>query len=124
MKEDHLKILLVDDEEIFLSSLETYLHSEIFCVVEKASSAQEAILLLNQEKNFDFIISDFTMPSGNGGDLLAHFSKTDMNAHFILHTSLVSPKLPTYDHRFLGVIDKMNLEEILVKIKEKINVRA
>lgn len=63
------RILLVDDEENFLSAMQRSLHQDYeICV---ASSAQSALSMLAQDSDYALVIADLWMPGMSGCDLLA-----------------------------------------------------
>ncbi len=66
------KILLVDDEIEILELVETLLLGELSCEVIKAESGNQAVELLESDISIDIIISDYTMPNGNGAILYNH----------------------------------------------------
>lgn len=62
-------IAIVDDEEMVLTSLRSFLLLETDYEVETFSSGQEAISAL-REKPVDLVISDYLMPGMNGIEFL------------------------------------------------------
>lgn len=66
-------LLLVDDEENILRSLQRVLRKEPY-EVHTATSGDEALALLNEQK-FDLVISDARMPGMDGPTLLAEIKK-------------------------------------------------
>ena len=81
-----MKILLVDDEPELLEIGQIYLmrnnpNFDITCRV----SAIEALKLL-EEKSFDIIISDFSMPKMDGLEFLKEVKEIDGNIPFIMFT--------------------------------------
>ncbi len=78
-------ILLVDDEETVLYTLEIVLRREGYAI-ERASSAREALEKVAATP-FDLIISDVNMPGESGLDLLAAIRKRDDQALVILITA-------------------------------------
>jgi sigma-B regulation protein RsbU (phosphoserine phosphatase) len=61
-------ILIVDDEELMLSSYEMYLEDNYD--IHTADSAEAALMLLEKKSNFSCVISDHDMPGMNGVDFL------------------------------------------------------
>lgn len=78
-------ILLVDDEESVLYTLQAVLKTEGYRI-EKARSAKEAIDLLNTQ-TFDLVISDVNMPGASGLELLDSIRDRDPNCLVILITA-------------------------------------
>jgi DNA-binding NtrC family response regulator len=62
-------IVIVDDEEMVLTSLRSFLNLETDYVVETYTSPKKALENLNS-KPLDLIISDYLMPEMNGIDFL------------------------------------------------------
>jgi two-component system response regulator AtoC/two-component system nitrogen regulation response regulator NtrX len=79
------RILLVDDEETVLYTLQAVLKSEGY-LIEKAASAKEAIDLLNSQP-FDLVISDVNMPGASGLELLDSIREHDQTCLVILITA-------------------------------------
>jgi response regulator RpfG family c-di-GMP phosphodiesterase len=78
-----LKILIVDDEEMLRDLYEMIIESEFTCEMTKVANGAEAVDVLNKVSDFDLIISDYTMPKLNGGQLYL-FNKTQKNIPFLL----------------------------------------
>ncbi|EQC46599.1 response regulator [Bacteriovorax sp. Seq25_V] len=76
-----LNILLVDDEVEIVEILKTLVQSEFDCNIKTASSGNEAIALCDETK-FDLIISDYSMPDGNGA-VLFNYNKKNSNLPFV-----------------------------------------
>ncbi|MFH1728326.1 MAG: response regulator [Pseudomonadota bacterium] len=55
------KILLVDDEEYVLKTLERTLNDENYSII-KAESGEKALEIIDNNPKIDLIISDFKMP--------------------------------------------------------------
>ncbi len=65
MKEKKIKILLVDDREDNLLSIETILEQEGYAFVQ-ATSGRNALKILLKEQDFNLILMDVQMPDLNG----------------------------------------------------------
>jgi CheY-like chemotaxis protein len=63
------KVLIVDDEEINRLLLKTFLIKSDFEVV-LAEDGEEAVDILDQIDDFDFVLTDIMMPKMNGIELL------------------------------------------------------
>ncbi|WP_028563923.1 response regulator transcription factor [Paenibacillus pinihumi] len=61
-------ILLVDDEQAILQLLETVLRKEGFLHIDKATTAEMALALCN-EKPYDIILLDVTLPNMSGTEV-------------------------------------------------------
>ena len=79
------RLLLVDDDEMVLSSLRALLELETEYRIETARSGDEA-LARAQEIDLDLVISDYLMPGLNGIELLARLKETQPWAPRILLT--------------------------------------
>jgi DNA-binding NtrC family response regulator len=64
-------VIIVDDEEMVLTSLSSFLSLETAYEVKTFLSAQEALEFI-KANSFDLVISDYLMPEMNGIDFLAH----------------------------------------------------
>ncbi|MBX9767584.1 MAG: response regulator [Bdellovibrionales bacterium] len=106
-----LNILLVDDEpfirEILRERLAHHFGPGIMTFTE-ASSGRAAQELINIGKTFDLIISDFRMSNGDGLELMDYVLGSKSISLFILFTSEAEICVNHADHRFLGVIEKLN----------------
>ena len=67
-------ILIVDDEEMVLTSLSTYLTLETDYTVLTFTSAREALAAI-RERDVDVVVSDFLMPEMDGIAFLAEVRK-------------------------------------------------
>ncbi len=64
-------VIIVDDEEMVLTSLSSFLNLETAYDVKTFLSAQDALEFI-ETNSFDLVISDYLMPEMNGIDFLAH----------------------------------------------------
>ena len=85
INEGENRLLLVDDDEMVLSSLTSLLELETEYRVHTGRSGEEA-LQLAADQDFDLVISDYLMPGMNGIDLLARFKEAQPWAPRILLT--------------------------------------
>jgi len=84
---DVKKLLIVDDEETLTFSLyQTFINAPIDCEVVTASSAEEAMEKLKNNK-FNIIITDIAMPGMNGLELLARVKAMYPDTHVIVITA-------------------------------------
>lgn len=67
------KILVLEDDELFASTLEDFLTDENF-IVDVADDGEKC-LSLNYEKNYDLYIFDINVPKINGLELLEQLRK-------------------------------------------------
>tara|TARA_B110001454_G_scaffold101549_1_gene95912 strand:+ start:11670 stop:12062 length:393 start_codon:yes stop_codon:yes gene_type:complete len=117
-----IEILLLDDEEELQQITFVHLTTQYKNInITNASSGNEGISLLTSGQKFDFIISDFNMPNGNGVDLLKFKTAFGYPGNFILYTSQLFVDVPeNTDPSFLGVVEKFNSEKLFYCISEAI----
>ena len=117
-----IEILLLDDEPELQQITFVNLTAQFKNLnITNASSGNEGISLLTSGQKFDFIISDFNMPNGNGVDLLKFKTAFDYPGYFILYTSQLFVDVPdNTDSSFLGVIEKFNCEKLFECMSEAI----
>ena len=87
IKQDNIKVLMVDDEPEFLDQAEIFLDkADQNLQVITALSAKEG-LKMTMEEDFDVIVSDYQMPEMNGIEFLETIRKENgMNTPFIMLT--------------------------------------
>ena len=112
------KILVLEDDELFASTLEDFLCDENF-EVDIANDGQEC-LNLNFEKNYDLYIFDINVPKINGLDLLQQLRNSSDNTPTIFLTSYKDKD--TLQDAFLKGCDDylkkpVDLDELLLRIK-------
>lgn len=83
------ELLLIDDEECILDSLAELL-AEDDIVVTKAKNGREGLNLL-QEKHFDVVISDITMPHMDGITMLNSAKEKGIFVPTIFFSALTNP---------------------------------
>ncbi|MFX4280586.1 response regulator, partial [Aliarcobacter butzleri] len=71
------KILVLEDDELFASTLEDFLIEEKF-VIDIAKDGEEC-LSLNYENNYDLYIFDIKVPKISGLELLASLRNSEDN---------------------------------------------
>jgi PAS domain S-box-containing protein len=82
---DHLKILLVDDEEVVLNATCDYLTACFSFEIDTAVSGEEALTKLSNTQ-YDAIIADYKMEVMNGLDLLSVIREKGDQTPFIIFT--------------------------------------
>lgn len=112
------KILLLEDDELFASSLEDFLSDEGF-KVDIAVDGEEC-LELNYERNYDLYIFDINVPKINGLELLDELRSAEDETPTIFLTSYKDKE--TLHKAFLKGADDylkkpVDLEELLLRIK-------
>ena len=111
-------ILLLEDDELFASTVEDFLTDEGF-EVDIASDGQEC-LELNFKKNYDLYIFDINVPKINGLELLEQLRTSGDNTPSIFLTSYKDKD--TLQTAFLNGCDDYlkkpaDLDELLLRIK-------
>jgi two-component system response regulator FixJ len=80
-----IHIALIDDDEAVLDSLRLYFLSQKIATAG-FSSAQEFLAALQQDKQFDCIVSDVRMPGMSGIDLVRELKNRNVGAPIVLIT--------------------------------------
>jgi DNA-binding response OmpR family regulator len=113
------RVLLVDDEEEFVSALSERLGLRGI-EVDSALNGEEALARL-VEKEYEVVILDVMMPGLGGLDVLRQIKSTHPNTQVILLTGHGSTKEGIEGMR-LGAFDYLikpvDIEEMLAKMKE------
>jgi len=91
MRKKRPKILIVDDEEAMVFSIRDYLSSYADCL--GATSFEEAISILEKEKEISLVISDIRMPGRDGFDLLDWIKEKRPKLRLIMITGYGSPSV-------------------------------
>ncbi|XPV70163.1 MAG: response regulator transcription factor [Halarcobacter sp.] len=112
------KILVLEDDELFLETLEDFLSDEGF-VVEIARDGEE-VLELCYEKDYDLYLFDINVPKINGIDLLKELRKNGDTTATIYLTSYKDKDILTKG--FLSGCDDylkkpVDLDELLLRIQ-------
>ena len=112
------KILILEDDELFASTLEDFLSEEGFNI-DLAFDGEEC-LRKNYEKNYDLYIFDINVPKINGLELLEQLRKSHDNTPTIYLTSYKDKD--TLQDAFLKGCDDylkkpVDLDELLLRIK-------
>ena len=111
-------ILVLEDDELFASTLEDFFTHEGFCV--DIASDGEVCLELNFKKNYDLYIFDINVPKINGLDLLQQLRNSSDNTPTIFLTSYKDKD--TLQSAFLNGCDDylkkpVDLDELFLRIK-------
>lgn len=116
------RVLLVDDEEEFVSALSERLMLRGI-EVDSALNGEEALASL-KEKEFEVVILDVMMPGLGGLEVLRQIKSTHPNTQVILLTGhgstregIEGMRLGAFDY----LIKPVDIEEMLEKMKEAAN---
>jgi CheY-like chemotaxis protein len=82
-----VKVLLVDDDPLFLELSKTFLEVFHDITSDTVNSAREALQSL-EENSYDVVISDYDMPFMDGITLLKTIRDKSINIPFILFTGV------------------------------------
>src|SRR4030042_4446162 len=85
------KILIVDDEESMVFSIQDYLSSYAECL--GATSYEEAISILVKNEGIAAVISDIRMPNKDGFDLLIWLRENPPQIKVVMITAYGSPSV-------------------------------
>ena len=120
------KVLIVDDNPFFTTTLAELLDNEGFCV-SKANSGEEAIALLNQydsannnADSFNLLITDLVMPGMNGFELAQFVRKKNKSSRFMPVIMLTEMEITKEEARKYGCsayIPKNNLKKVISMAK-------
>lgn len=112
------KILVLEDDELFLETLEDFLSDEGF-IVETANNG-ESVIELCYENNYDLYLFDINVPKINGIDLLKELRKNSDNTATIYLTSYKDKEMLTRGFE-TGCDDYLkkpvDLDELLLRIQ-------
>ncbi|WP_404320275.1 response regulator [Malaciobacter canalis] len=101
------KILFVDDEEdiqIALANILENLKVEYYI----ANNGKEALEILKENDNINFVVTDINMPSMNGLELIEQIKKESKNIEFIILTA-------HSESPYIKKADSLNIKGYLVK---------
>lgn len=107
-----LKILFVEDDEDLRDLIGTYLKNELAAEVKTLESGNLAISELQKDHNYDFIVSDYKMSDGTGGDLLEHMANMGLQTPVVLFSNSINLSLKKTPTNYLGLIGKLNLKQL------------
>ncbi|MCT7585406.1 response regulator transcription factor [Aliarcobacter butzleri] len=112
------KILVLEDDELFASTLEDFLIEEKF-VIDIAKDGEKC-LSLNYENNYDLYIFDIKVPKISGLELLSSLRNSEDNTPTIFLTSYKDKD--TLQEAFVKGCDDylkkpVDLDELLLRIK-------
>jgi CheY-like chemotaxis protein/predicted regulator of Ras-like GTPase activity (Roadblock/LC7/MglB family) len=119
MLKEKPKILVVDDEESMVFSIEDYLSSYAECL--GATSYAEAISILEREEDISLVISDIRMPEKDGFDLLMWLRTYTPQVKVIMITAYGSPSVRSLAKRRGAVMyleKPLDLELLLQVVKQ------
>ena len=113
------QILVVDDEESMVFSIEDYLSSYANCL--GATSYEEAISILKKEEDITLVISDIRMPNKDGFDLLMWLREHRPQVKVVMITAYGSPSVRSLAKRRGAVMyleKPLDLELLLQLVRQ------
>jgi response regulator RpfG family c-di-GMP phosphodiesterase len=111
------RFLIVEDEEDLRELVVFQIENTFDCEVEESNSGMEAIEKLKSGRHFDFLICDYNMPNGNGGDVFRYLASIQSKIHYILLSSDLPEQHPEFKtHPMAGFAEKPFFSEVLEKI--------
>lgn len=124
IENEKIRILMIDDDEIFCKIYKTLLDDTNKYFVTAVSSGREGLLLAKNRK-YDVILIDIMMPTLDGADVahLLSCDKATKDIPCIFITSLIKPheNKANDKHHYLG--KPINLEELASTIDEVVALR-
>ena len=102
---ENKKILIVDDNPNFLTILKSQLEQWKLIPIA-ASSAVQALSILEEQKDFSLIITDMLMPGMDGVQLSMKMKEILPNVPVILLSAIGDEKRSQYSHLFSSVLTK------------------
>tara|TARA_B100000315_G_scaffold150307_1_gene138998 strand:- start:7253 stop:7930 length:678 start_codon:yes stop_codon:yes gene_type:complete len=116
------KILLVEDEEYQLKSLEVFLSNETTYEIFSAGNGKEAIEIINS-KDIDLILTDLKMPEIGGIELMEYVRNKSLDTPVIamtafasLNSAIEALRLGVYDY----LIKPYDFDMVLIVINRAI----
>ena len=125
MSKKQIKVLLIDDEEEFATTLAERLELRGY-VTRTASGGEEGLRMLADEP-FDIAVLDLMMPGMNGLDALRHI-KSDLpdlpvvllTGHGSTKEGMAGMRLGAYDY----LMKPLDIKELTVKILKAVEASA
>jgi DNA-binding response OmpR family regulator len=119
------KVLLVEDDEDFLSILKIKFESEGLSVVT-AKNGEEAVIAAEKEKP-DLIISDILMPKMDGIEMAKKIKENDKSAVIVFLTNIkdvdYTSKIEKSGDFEYWIKSDLRIEEIVEKSKQKLGIK-
>jgi two-component system response regulator YesN len=113
------KVLVVDDESDLRQTLADLVRKNFSqsTLIHQAESVEQALSFL-KESTFDLIISDLSMPGGNGDEIYRYLEENPgFKTRFILYSGDFDPiKIPDWEKKFAAVL-KPDFKKLLDVIR-------
>ncbi|MFK7839403.1 MAG: response regulator [Bdellovibrionales bacterium] len=121
------KILLIEDDDEISKMLTYFLGRHSFEITHK-SDGKKAIQALQDNVNFDLILSDLLMPESDGFDVLFYLKKNNINIPTIIISGggvTVNPTQTLESVETLATLTipkPLDLDQLLSSIKQLLNI--
>ncbi len=107
------RVLTVDDDPIFQELIKALLKKNGVADLYQAGNDAEAIVFLNEQSDFDLIISDLLMPQSDGAPLFRYMKDSSCQTPLLVVSSALTPTVAavealatSYNLNFMGVLPK------------------
>lgn len=120
MEKNEKTVLLIDDEDFYKEMIQDEIFKKTSLSsrsISTASSAMEAIKIIESGKKIDLIISDYSMPNGNGVDVVKFLNLTKNKTPIVIFTNSLDFEVPKENENFLGVINKFEVDSLMLIVK-------
>ena len=125
VEEIQKKILVVEDDEDFLSILKIKFISEGFSIAT-AKDGEEGIIMAEKEKP-DLIMSDILMPIMDGIEMARKIKESDKDAQILFLTNIqdadYAKRLENSKEFDYLIKADLRIDEIVEKVKKKLGVK-
>lgn len=124
IKDKHLRILVVDDEDRFREALSVNLSEKYDAVVIDVDSGGDAVRLLESGGAFDLIFLDLVMPGMSGTETYERLKNIDANCSIVMMSSHSdSPECVKAEKLAGGLMSKPDLVRTLAKVLSRAVLR-
>ena len=125
MVKENLRILVVDDEKDYCEVLKMILENNGY-VVETCFNGKEALDIL-EERSFDVVVSDLSMPVMDGFELLKNIKEREYDTEVLILTAFgtIEKAVETMKNGAYSYVTKGNdPEELLIEVRKIRDMRA
>jgi CheY-like chemotaxis protein/predicted regulator of Ras-like GTPase activity (Roadblock/LC7/MglB family) len=115
------RILVVDDEESMVFSIQDYLSSYADCM--GATNYDEALTILQKDENISLVVSDIRMPGKDGFDLLMWLRELRPQVKVVMMTAYGSPSVRALAKQKGAVLyleKPLDLEQLMTLVKQAV----
>jgi CheY-like chemotaxis protein/predicted regulator of Ras-like GTPase activity (Roadblock/LC7/MglB family) len=115
------RILVVDDEESMVFSIQDYLSSYADCM--GATNYDEALTILQKDESISLVVSDIRMPGKDGFDLLMWLREHRPQVKVVMMTAYGSPSVRALAKQKGAVLyleKPLDLEQLMTLVKQAV----